>query len=514
MGGTKRLSQRKNYSRYFIILQEDERGYGLSADKMPTGYAKLEVKNGKCKITFYVQNLKIEMKPYYIMLICNKKDERKLIKLSELNIDNAGRAEICKEFEASNIGGSGIAVDKVSGAAVVRGVESNLIAVLSGFTSTEKPKDWKRYELTKIEERLTEDDNSTNKDVKDFDKYEEEIEKIKKSEKVEINKEEKSKEKASKKESTKTKKDDKTKEKDEINKVLTEDIVNVDVDVIRDESKEVNGVKQEFDDVIEISDVIESSDVDEVIDENRKNETENKIKEEVEEVKISEDKKIEREVKISEDKKIEKEVKISEDKKIEKEVKISEDKKIEKEVKINEDKKIKQEIKINQDEKISYETNKNIENKYNTKKYKERVQQNEAQKFFNAIIEDLEPFEDKFSEIGRSKWFKVSVNSIDDMYAANSYNKYAMIYYPMINYYPYIIKHRHYIIGYKYDNSDNLKYIMYGIPGKRERKDQPFGGKYGFVSFVYSDNDMRGELGYWMLFYDFKRAVVVIPKNK
>jgi hypothetical protein len=25
---------------------------------------------------------------------------------------------------------------------------------------------------------------------------------------------------------------------------------------------------------------------------------------------------------------------------------------------------------------------------------------------------------------------------------------------------------------------------------------------------------MRGELGYWMLFYDFKRAVVVIPKNK
>ena len=183
------MSQRKNYSRYFIILQEDEKGYGLSSDKMPTGYAKLEVKNGKCKITFYVQNLKIEMRPYYIMLICNKKDEKKLIKLAELNIDNSGRTEICKEFESPNIAGSGVAVDKVSGAAVVRFVSGDIISVLSGFTSTDIPKDWKSYTLMDMIEKKDNENERMDNIGEDFDKYEEEIENLKKHEKpIEVKK--------------------------------------------------------------------------------------------------------------------------------------------------------------------------------------------------------------------------------------------------------------------------------------------------------------------------------------
>ena len=36
----------------------------------------------------------------------------------------------------------------------------------------------------------------------------------------------------------------------------------------------------------------------------------------------------------------------------------------------------------------------------------------------------------------------------------------------MICYYPYIAKHKHFMIGHKYDNNGNLKYIVYALPGK------------------------------------------------
>ena len=50
------MTHKKTYSRVFIILQEMKKNLGISADKIPNGYVKLEIKNTKCKICFYVQN--------------------------------------------------------------------------------------------------------------------------------------------------------------------------------------------------------------------------------------------------------------------------------------------------------------------------------------------------------------------------------------------------------------------------------------------------------------------------
>ena len=416
------MSQRKNYSRYFIILQEDEKGYGLSSDKMPTGYAKLEVKNGKCKVTFYVQNLKIEMRPYYIMLICNKKDEKKLIKLSELNIDNSGRTEICKEFESSNIAGSGIDVDKVSGATVVRSVSGNMISVLTGFTSTDIPKDWKNYTLMDMTEKKDDQKKHIDNNVEDFDKYEAEIESVREHDKsAEIKRDEKTKQqdndRASKKKDNHN--HNKSKENTTAKKTIIQDEVKEDRK--KDIRKDKNKVMQE-----EIRDDIQEEGHEEIYGEEKTPKSDNFI----------------------------------------------------------------------------------------NKQPKDNVEFNKSEKFFNRIIEDLEPFGDDFEEIGKSKWFTVPVNSIEDMYRASSYNKYAIIYYPMINYFPYIIKHGHYIIGYKFDDMNRVKYVMYGIPGTRETEDQPFDGKYGFVSFVRGNQERGDDLGYWLLFYDFRRAVVVIPTQK
>ena len=53
-GGNINLSHNKLY-RNFIILQEDERGYSSENGKALSGYAKVEAKGDKCKISFYAQ---------------------------------------------------------------------------------------------------------------------------------------------------------------------------------------------------------------------------------------------------------------------------------------------------------------------------------------------------------------------------------------------------------------------------------------------------------------------------
>ncbi len=116
------------------------------------------------------------------------------------------------------------------------------------------------------------------------------------------------------------------------------------------------------------------------------------------------------------------------------------------------------------------------------------------------------------NELKRCRWYKIPVNSMEDMYNMNDYNKYALIYYPMMSYYPYIKKHCHYLSGYKCDKKGRVKYLIYGILGTKDKRDQPYGGKSGFVTWVsLRDKD---KIGYWLMFYDFKTNTVVIPVKK
>ena len=88
------------------------------------------------------------------------------------------------------------------------------------------------------------------------------------------------------------------------------------------------------------------------------------------------------------------------------------------------------------------------------------------------------------------------------------YNKYTVAYYPMLNYYPYIKKYGYFFIGYKCDSNGNLKYIVYGVPGKKDKDEQPYVGKTGFVTWISSDDDKNG---CWLMFYDFKNSNIVVP---
>ena len=58
-----------------------------------------------------------------------------------------------------------------------------------------------------------------------------------------------------------------------------------------------------------------------------------------------------------------------------------------------------------------------------------------------------------------------------------------------------------------------MKYIVYGIPGKKDKGDQPYGGKTGFVTWM-EDETLGDGMGYWLMFYDFRNSVIVIPAER
>ncbi|MGL5151947.1 MAG: hypothetical protein ACRC7N_15380 [Clostridium sp.] len=128
--------------------------------------------------------------------------------------------------------------------------------------------------------------------------------------------------------------------------------------------------------------------------------------------------------------------------------------------------------------------------------------------YFESIVEDFREVKNSFKDIKYCKWYKVDVKDLDDMCHITNYNKYTVAYYPMINYFPYIKKYGHFMMGYKCDSKGNLKYLVYAVPGKKDRDEQPYSGKTGFVTWV-SNNDE--EVGCWLMFYDFKNCNIVVP---
>lgn len=438
-GGMEKLAQKKSYSRYFIILQEDEKGYSLASDKIASGYAKLETKSDKCKISYYVQNLKKDKTPYYMILICNKKDTKKIINIGEMNIDDYGRADISYEYPISNISNSGIAIDRVSGAAIVRILDNNIISVMSGFASMEVP-EWKSFAIIKnnaeAKSKSKSDSDQSNKDKNDskkgkdpenksiFDKYEENIEAKKNKDKEDKSKSQSDNTKDAEKKSKPAKQKENQKVKKEDNndnqKQKSEQLTNKISDFVENEDKEkLKRIKN-----LHIDENIE----DEEIDDNDREED--------------------------------------------------------------------QEI---------YIDNSSAEFQKDYRKYKNESKDD----FFESLVEGFKETSSISRELKRCRWYRIPAASIEDMRDMTNYNKYTFVYYPMTSYYNYIENYCHFLLGYKYDKNGNVKYIVYGIPGTKDKEEQPYGGRSGFVTWIPQKN--KSKLGYWLMFYDFRTGTVDIP---
>lgn len=473
------MSAKKSYSRYFIILQEDEKGFSVDANKFPTGYSKIENKNNKCKISYYVQNLNKSKEPYYMILICSKKNENNLIKLGKMNIDDYGRAEISYEYDINNIANSGIPMDKIKGAAIVHFQETSMKAVLTGFVSGTRLEGWKKYSVIENKSQLREDKNETdepidkgNKETKESSSFDENRDIAKDKEikkKVQIKKENI---------------DDDNKNKSE-NNMFDEYEKNI------ENSKSVN------------SDIIESNDVDrnESINENiDKNESDN-ITDDFSHVNNTSRENSSNESKITKEFN---------------DITESEDYSV-KNTRSKDKEKYKDKCECNCKNKYKEK----YEEKYECKckdKYKDK-EENKGYpvgmlgEFFKNLAKDLEEVTDVCPEIGKCKWYKVPVEKLENINETSDFNKYTVLYYPMICYYPYIKKYGHYLVGYKCDSKDRMRYLVYAIPGTKIMNDQPFGGATGFTTWVCKDHtdDEMYSLGYWVMFYDFKNSRIMMP---
>ena len=129
--------------------------------------------------------------------------------------------------------------------------------------------------------------------------------------------------------------------------------------------------------------------------------------------------------------------------------------------------------------------------------------------YFESILDGFERDYNSINELKYTKWYKIPVHDLHEMCNMSNYNKYTLAYYPMLNYYPYIKKHGYFMIGYKCDSQGNLKHIIYAIPGKKDKDEQPYDGRTGFVTWVELNG--KGKNGCWLMFYDFKNSTVVVP---
>lgn len=425
------MSQLNKLYRNFIILQEDERGYESSNDKTLSGYSKVEAKGDVCKVSFYAQNLRSD-DDYCGMIICSKKDTKKILNLGKITISESGKAEITKEYPIDDIAGLGVSYDKISGAAIGKMKNDVPIIIMCGFINSEEPSDnWKNYKVFKPSTGKSKDKMDY---IKKDDKKKKEDKKDDKKKKCKEHREEEI-----------QNEDSIIEEKIEF--IESEDINDINCEDTRGEEVTSNNIEDILDNIQEV--------IDEVIEE--------------EKYKVSNENPFENNT-----------------------------------------------IRENPfGTGNNYETRSNKKNKFD--EYEEEIEKKSHEfrirgsvgEYFEGIANGFEWCRNKYDEIKYCKWYKVPVNDFNELCNMSNYNRYTVAYYPMLNYYPYIRQHGHFMMGYKCDEEGNLKYIVYGIPGKKNRDDQPYEGKTGFVTWV--NNETRDGSGCWLMFYDFKNSTVVVP---
>ncbi|WP_294374296.1 hypothetical protein [uncultured Clostridium sp.] len=472
--------------RNFIILQEDDRG-SSSNEKALSGYAKVEAKGDKCKVSFYAQNLNKENN-YSMILICSKKDCRQLIDLGRLEVNEVGKGDTSKEYYVNNIAGLGISYEKISGAAICINSGNEMTFIMHGFMNGEETNEnWKKYKVVKDIEISNRMDKKTD------------LETIRKEPAKVISHEQP--------------------QKNVIEAKIIETKV-VEPKVVSHESTDNNSaikeniVTEEVDDNLEI-DALDNRNSDE-------EERCKKCKEKDKDKKYCSGDEIKKIYDKLEDCVLDINIKIPN---------MKEDMVIYGFIKKKSDddqcwKRFKSKIQCKRDEEYiaeSIEKSRRIEentrlDRIDFEGYEKSIEninkeqtfsiKGEEGKYFERIARGFEVYKGSVPDINYCKWYRVNVNNMNDLCNKSDYDKYTLAYYPMLNYYPYINKENYFLLGYKCNSIGELQYIIYGIPGSKSSDEQPYGGKTGFVTWA---NDGTRNNGYWLMFYDYKKCSIVVP---
>ena len=522
--------------RNFIILQEDEKEHLKDGGKPLSGYAKIEAKSDKCKISFYTQNLKSDDE-YFMVLICYKKDMKKIVDLGSLKVDELGKGEAYKDYYINDIAGLNFSYDKISGAGVYKYKDGKPNFLMYGFINGESDcNGWKNLKILKCDDSYK---MITDKEKKTFIKEECEKKEYKKKEeskcecekcvhkKEESCKDDYKEEKYNKENHEECERDKECKDyeekKHDFDKVKCNKCDHEKKECVKEKKHEhkeeqCDKEKKHEHEKIEYAKSEKNEHKEECENNHNKNKCEShdckKVKYEDYEHKNEcqyceyNEEKCERKDDIAlQDPCLSRgEIPITFE---EYERKI-EERKNKKGIEIISEENIECDEKETEERKVEYNLE---ENKRNIGYYRNATEKFELKgalgQFFNGVANGFEEVSNEFDEIKYCKWYKVKINSLDDMCDISDYNKYNIVYYPMINYYPYIKKYGYFIIGYKCNKCGEVDYIVYGIPGTRDIDEQPYSGKTGFVTWIR--RDLNKENGCWLMFYDYKKSTVVIP---
>lgn len=131
---------KRRYDRFFIMFRQELSGYSIDG-REPNGYCKIEIRDGKGRISTYIQGLKPlnDSSMYRVYLISSQGNKSLGIPIGWLDINNRGRGECRWEFNPDNLEGTGLAIEDFNiGAIIVKGDKINeLIAPIVGYRDKE-----------------------------------------------------------------------------------------------------------------------------------------------------------------------------------------------------------------------------------------------------------------------------------------------------------------------------------------------------------------------------------------
>lgn len=492
------MSHNKLY-RNFIILQEDKKECLGEGDKPLSGYAKIEARNEKCTISFYAQNLKKD-DDYYMILICYKKDMKKIVDLGSLKVDKVGKGESLKEYYISDIGGMDLAYDKISGAGLCKYSDGKPRFIMYGFINGESVNDdWKELKISKCSDSyknvIDKEEKKLTKDIKKEDKKEykekEQYSKDNICDSCKYEKHDDHEEHHHHDECDKHEEHDKHDEYDKHKNHDKYEEYEGECEECRD--TRIKGIACEDPCLKRGESPITFDEYESTIDKRRNSEIEIELVENNKEDILEElnNKSIEDNIDKQEH---------TYNYETSPSVNNKENNNYEKPQSMREVEKITQTYRNDYRDLPAYRND-----------HKDFELKGSLGKFFENISKGFEECKGAFKEIKYCKWYKVKINSLDDMCNVSDYNKYNIIYYPMLSYFPYIKKYGYFMIGFKCNSLGHVDYIVYGIPGSRDEDEQPYAGKTGFVTWT---KDSISPKGCWFMFYDYKKSTVVIPTKQ
>lgn len=145
----------------FIILQEDDKGFSFNGKK-PSGYTKIEDRDSKFKIFYYIQNINCEL-TYTLNLILKNDSNIEIIYIGDVKSDEHGKIDVSYDFDDSIL-------DSICGSAIcVKDLKGDIKFPLSGFIPKKKVHDWKVNHFRLIRNRSFRKETALSERKKDID---------------------------------------------------------------------------------------------------------------------------------------------------------------------------------------------------------------------------------------------------------------------------------------------------------------------------------------------------------